>query len=50
MRGVAHSLTVEELGGVADSAHGFTGSDLRTVCMHGGLYTSTKLRGKFLIL
>ena len=35
MRGVAHSLTVEEIGGVADSAHGFTGSDLRTVCLQG---------------
>ena len=37
MRGVAHSLTVEELMGVADSAHGFTGSDLTTVCMQGKL-------------
>lgn len=37
MRGVAHFLTVEELRGVADSAHGFTGSDLTTVCMQGKL-------------
>ena len=37
MRGVAHSLRVEELRGVADSAHGFTGSDLTTVYMQGKL-------------
>ena len=35
MKGVAHSLTADELVGVADSAHGFTGSDLKTVCMLG---------------
>ena len=35
MRGVAHCLAAEELVGVADSAHGFTGSDLRAVCMQG---------------
>ena len=35
MKGVAHFLTADELVGVADSAHGFTGSDLKTVCMLG---------------
>lgn len=32
---VAHGMRPQELVGVADSAHGYTGADLRAVCMHG---------------
>ena len=41
MRGMAHSLVADDLVGVADSAHGFTGSDLRAVCMLGKIHTHT---------
>lgn len=35
LRGVAHCVGAQDLVGVADCAHGYTGADLRAVCMHG---------------
>ncbi|NXC92951.1 SPAT5 protein, partial [Certhia familiaris] len=46
LKKVPHSLTAEQLAHLADSAHGYVGSDLAALCKEAGLYALRRVLGK----